>query len=339
MIKGKCSADGDLNEVFSAEAGEALDLAVRLYLRNPRVTLIDFGWKINDRQGRTTERTPCVRIHVREKLYGPAFEAFASANPDQVIDIDLIPFPVDLPRAVYSTGRRPAPEWYGWYTPVTGPRGQVFDPLRGGISISNAFNYNYGTLGATVIDRRTGRPMVLSNWHVLKGSWYVQPGTPIYQPGRLHGGTAANTIGYLARDAMGSFMDAAVAELNGDRRATNLQEEIGPIEGLTDPDYGMEVVKSGATTRVTGGIVTGLNGRLVMYYDGAPRVIRNVVHISQTPDDLEVSAGGDSGSVWVERSTSRAVGLHFAGSDVPEYGLAISLPEVLDALDVRLPER
>lgn len=338
-MKGKISADGNLNEVFSAEAVEALDLAVRLYLRNPRVTLIDFGWKINDRQGRTTERTPCVRIHVREKPYGLAFEAFADAHPDQVIDTDLIPFEVDLPRAVYSTGRRPVPEWYGWPALMTGPRGRVFDPLRGGISISNAFNFNYGTLGTTVVDNRTGRLMVLSNWHVLKGSWYVQPGTPIYQPGRLHGGNAANTIGYLSRDAMGSFMDAAVAELTSRRRVINLQEEIGPIEGLTDPDYDMEVVKSGATTRVTAGTVTGLNGRLVMNYNGAPRVIRNVVHISQTEEGLEVSAGGDSGCVYMEKSTSRAVGLHFAGSNVPEYALAISLPEVLSALDVRLPEQ
>lgn len=321
---------------FTAKAEQALDQAVRFYLHNPRVSLIDFGWKINDRDGRSIEKTPCIRIHVREKPYGATFEAFAADNPGLVIDTDLIDYPVDLPQANYTTNQKPGLEWYGWGAPPANPRGRVFNPLRGGISISNAMRYNYGTLGGRVVDRRTGREMILSNWHVLVGSWYVSPGTPIYQPGRLHGGTARNTIAYLERDAMGSFMDAAVAGLNPNRPMNNLQEELGHVTGVTEPLQGIEVTKSGSTTRVTDGIISGFIGRMVMNYDGIPRVIRNVVHISQTPAKKEVSAGGDSGSWWLEKSTNRAVGLHFAGSNVPEYALAISMPHVLDALDVRI---
>ena len=43
---------------------------------------------------------------------------------------------------------------------------------------------------------------------------------------------------------------------------------------------------------------------------------------------------GDSGSWWLEGATHRAVGLHFAGSNDPEYGLAIAMPQVLEALNI-----
>lgn len=321
---------------FTTQAQAALDRAHRLYLHNPRVSLIDFGWKINDRDGRSIEKTPRIRIHVREKEYGAAFESFAANNPELVIDTDLIGYPVDLPLAKYRTGQKLQLEWYGWEAPPVNPRGRVFNPLRGGISISNAFKNSYGTLGGRVVDRRTGRDMILSNWHVLVGSWYVPRGTPIYQPGRLHGGTSRNTIANYDRDAMNSYMDAAVAYVNGNRPITNGQEELSQVTGTTEPLPDMVVTKSGSKTRITEGLVTGFVGRMVMNYDGVPRVIRNVFHVAQISNDHEVSAGGDSGSWWLEKSTNRAVGLHFAGSNVPEYALAISMPHVLDALDVRI---
>ncbi len=50
----------------------------------------------------------------------------------------------------------------------------------------------------------------------------------------------------------------------------------------------------------------------------------------------QVSAPGDSGSLWIDPETKQGVGLHFAGSDFPERGLAIDLLSVLDALNVDL---
>ncbi len=316
---------------FSPKAERELDRAVRRYLFNPRVSMIDFGWKINDREGRKLVKTPCIRIHVREKSYDLAFESFAEVNPDLVIDTSLIDYPVDLPRASYGINQQ-----YSWWPQPVNPRGHLFNPLRGGISISNSATYGYGTMGGKVIDRRTGKEMILSNWHVLVGSWYVGPGIPIYQPGRMHGGTSDNTVAYLTRDAMDLFMDAAVAELNHARPMINEQVDLGSVTGVTAPERDMLVTKSGSRTEVTEGVITGLIGRMAMTYDGVRRVIRNVVHISQTPLNEEVSAGGDSGSWWLEKGTRRAVGLHFAGSDVPEYALAISMPELLDALEVDL---
>ena len=62
--------------------------------------------------------------------------------------------------------------------------------------------YGDGTLGGMVIDRETGAKMILSNWHVLVGLWHARPGWPIYQPGQGDGGTTADTVARLSRDAM-----------------------------------------------------------------------------------------------------------------------------------------
>jgi endonuclease G len=266
---------------------------------------------------------------VREKPYGAEFEDFAVRNPETVIDPKLIGYPVDLPEADYGIN-----QWPGRWPRVVNPRGRVFNPLRGGISISNYVKYSYATLGGKVIDRRTRKEMILSNWHVMVGYWHVSHGAPIYQPGRSHGGAAENTIAYLTRDAMDSFIDAAVAELNGARPIINDQIGVGRVTGVIAPARDMIVTKSGSRTGVTNGVITGVEGRQVMNYDGVQRVIRSIVHIAQISDGDQVSAGGDSGSWWLEKDTNRAAGLHFAGSDVPEYALAISMPQALDALEV-----
>jgi endonuclease G len=96
----------------------------------------------------------------------------------------------------------------------------------------------------------------------------------------------------------------------------------------------MEVVKSGRRTGVTFGVVRGVEGVANLTYGFVGRVIRKVVTIEPRSAVEEVSAGGDSGSWWLDRATMRAVGLHFAGSDSPETGLALDMQEVLDQLRV-----
>ena len=97
----------------------------------------------------------------------------------------------------------------------------------------------------------------------------------------------------------------------------------------------MEVVKSGRGTNITHVRVTGVEGTARMPYSGVYRLIRNVVTI-EPRKGLEVSAGGDSGSFWLQEETMLAVGLHFAGSDRPERALAVDMQPVLDALNVDL---
>jgi len=99
---------------------------------------------------------------------------------------------------------------------------------------------------------------------------------------------------------------------------------------------GMNVIKSGRTTDVTRGRVTGVEGVFRGYYAGVNRLIRHVITIVPRVDGAQVSAAGDSGSFWLDEETMHAVGLHFAGQDAPERALAIDMQQVLDALNVRL---
>jgi hypothetical protein len=97
----------------------------------------------------------------------------------------------------------------------------------------------------------------------------------------------------------------------------------------------MRVIKSGRASEVTRGIITSiLPGVKKIYYGGFERIVRDVFHIAPLPGGGEISRAGDSGSWWLEEDTRRVVGLHIAGANEPEYGLAIAMPQVLNALDV-----
>jgi endonuclease G len=98
---------------------------------------------------------------------------------------------------------------------------------------------------------------------------------------------------------------------------------------------GMKVIKSGRTTEVTYGRVTGVEGTFAGYFGGVYGYIRNVMTIvPRSGMEQVVSAGGDSGSFWLEEETMHAVGLHFVGNDDPEYAQAMDMQPILDALNV-----
>ncbi len=76
-------------------------------------------------------------------------------------------------------------------------------PCRPGVSIGH-YQSTAGTLGALVKDRQTGKPMILSNNHVLANGSSLRdvrakPGDPILQPGPYDGGTLNDRIGVLER--------------------------------------------------------------------------------------------------------------------------------------------
>ena len=309
-------------------ACRARKLAAALYLYNPRVTLIDVGWRI--KEGVTTGEL-AVRVHMHAKPRGAAFEAFAAARPDLIVAKERIPFPVvDIIPASYPL------HWqFPWAQPAA--RARVFPQLSGGISISNEWVYNYGTLGGIVRDRRNGgAPMILSNWHVLAGSAYARPGLRILQPGAGDGGTWQNVVARLERHAMDDGIDAAVATLTGTRPWRNEQLDLGAVAGTAQPVLRARVRKSGRGSELTAGVIDGVEGEYSIRYGGFPHRIRHVCRIVPAPGEPEASRGGDSGSWWLEEDSLRATALHFAGSDEPETALAIAMPEVLAALDVEV---
>jgi endonuclease G, mitochondrial len=307
----------------------ARDRAAAIHLTNPRITLIDLGWKIRDGQ-MTDELT--VRFHVHEKPRGLSFEAFAARNPELILPTEAeLGFPVDYIEATYRSQ-----VWPSYPSEPTIRRDQFCDPLRGGISISNEWDYGYGTLGGLVRDRLTGDPMILSAWHVLAISAYTRPGLRIVQPGIGDGGTFRHTIARFTRHGMIQGLDAAVARLEGPRSRLNEVYQVGTVMEAVEPVMGMRLVKSGRASNVTYGLISGVGGERLVWYGGLQRKIRHIVHIVQTPEGGEVSRGGDSGSWWLEEGTRRAAALHIAGDNFPEYALGISMPSVLEALDVTI---
>ena len=315
-----------------ARARLALAEAASRYLFDPNISLIDFGYPEHD--GDLSFGELAIRIHVRQKLYGASLEAAVEAGRTQWIPPTIGGFPTDVPEGSY---RAHAGQWWlnPWRRPPS-PRAGCFDPLRGGISISSAGQSGYGTLGGLVRDRTTGAEMILSNWHVLSDRWLPQRAHSIYQPGRPDNGISAEPVASFGRDAMAQYLDAAVAELNGSRQAINDVLELGPVRGVTEAELGLEVVKSGRRTGVTFGIVTAIEGTARIVYGSQARVIRHVMTIEPRHRFEEVSAPGDSGSWWLTSVSRKAVGLHFAGSNGPERGLAIDMPKVFEALGIDL---
>lgn len=309
-----------------ARARLTLTDALRGWLFDPNISLVGLGWKEKDGQ---VLDTLAIRFHVKQKLSGAQLES-----------ADTLPIPKKL--GAIDTDVLPGRytfrywDWYSWKRYSTDPRARRKDPLVGGISISHERAHGYGTLGALVMDRDTGNPMCLSNWHVLVGGWGWLQGQRIYQPGRGDGGRATDTVATLERDAMYANYDAAVARLTGDRKMINEQLDLGSVQGLCQPVLGMEVVKSGRQSSVTFGRITDIEASVPMPYQGIKRVIQDVFVIDQRSPGEQVSAGGDSGSLWLDNKSRCAVGLHFAGQNQPERALAINLNLVLDALNVHL---
>jgi endonuclease G len=295
--------------------------------------MVDFGFR--ETRGTLTDQL-AVRCHVQQKYRGGLALQVAMERGETSLNLAALPpingFPVDVIQGRYRTAA-----WQAWNArrPVSGRRGRS-DPLRAGISISGAYVAGSGTLGGLVYDRATGAPMLLSNWHVLIGDWLSRPRRAVYQPGRGDGGGSADAVAYVVRDGMQAGVDAAVAELNGNRELLNEQLGIGAVSGVQQPSLGQRVVKSGRTSEVTHGLVTAVEGIASIKYSGLTRLIYHVISIDPQPTLRQVSQPGDSGSFWLDESSQAAIGLHFAGSEDPERALAITMQVVLDTLAVNL---
>jgi hypothetical protein len=320
-----------MDKATRARARAAMLEVLERHLLDERrdINLIDMGEVI-----KAGEVVPlAIRYHVTKRL-----------TTQELTDrgINLLPteingFKTDVIKAKYQ------PRSLGWSTTVTSgsstERRTPVEPVRGGISIGAEY-FESGTLGGIVMDRTTRQKMILSNWHVLVARWYARSGQRIFQPSRYDGGSGANVIANYTRHAMHKNLDAAVAVLNDAHTLSNVPMGMArPVTAAALPELETPVEKSGRSSKVTFGRVTGILGIARMRYDGVERILRDVVAIDPQNQGHEVSSPGDSGAWWLESSSKRAIGLHFAGSNLPERALALDIQEVLDALDVEIPDR
>jgi hypothetical protein len=190
-------------------------------------------------------------------------------------------------------------------------------PLQSGFSIGHV-DITAGTLGAIVA--KGSKHFVLSNSHVLANSGLGKKGDKIIFPGNADGGKAPkDVVGKLSQFGKfrigGSFVnriDAALAEIDPDR-LTNANFQIFGTKqalGITDPVRGMTVVKRGRTTGDTESVVQDINFRFILDYEG----VGQVGFLDQVLCE-RYTAGGDSGSIVVEKKSGKIVGLHFAGAN------------------------
>jgi hypothetical protein len=292
------------------------------------VTAVDLGFKWS--RGLMTGKLS-IRVHVAQKL------PLADLTEADLFPSELEGIPVDVIEAEYGLQLLPgnsqleaAPE----------ARKARYDPILLGVSVGNP-RVTAGTLGAKVYDAASLLPMALSNWHVFVGSPSGVAGEQIWQPGSLDGGNSTDTFAILSRSVLSPY-DAAVAQLTNSREVMAETVDGDVIEDATTPQLGMLVWKSGRTTERTEGFIDGVQMTTSVNYGAAGvRVMQGVVRIVPRPGagNIEVSMGGDSGSIWVDEASGKGVGLHFAGEvgNAPEQGLANELQPVLDMLNVLLP--
>lgn len=311
------------------EKAEAVLEAVRSeWLDRPGVNAVDLGFRWT--AGQMTEEVS-IRVHVAKKKGRDELEA-GEIFPDAVDGV-----PVDVIQATYApqTVVNAKPEMA-----VTG-RGKRYSVIPLGVSVGCRYA-TAGTLGAKVFDSRNGDEMILSNWHVLAGRQNIEENLEIWQPGWIDGGTRQeNIIAELSRWVIGPY-DAAVARLTGARKVTTETVEGRRIEDSTNSSLGMRVWKSGRSTGLTEGFIDGIKMSIPLNYPGlGMRLLERVFRIVPRPgeSELEMSIGGDSGAIWVDEESGKAVGLHFAGEigDNPEHALAHDIDLILNHLEVQLP--
>jgi hypothetical protein len=193
-----------------------------------------------------------------------------------------------------------------------------------------------GTFGAVVKDKNG--VYVLSNNHVLADENQLPVGSPIFQPGLLdHGQEATDRIARLKRAVrlragVANKVDAAIAEVLKPSLVSNAVLYIGPPSGTRTARLGMEVHKFGRTTSYTAGRITSVETDVSVGYETGTFTFADQIIIVGLSGSF--SAAGDSGSLILERSSQRAVGLLFAGSS--SHTIANHIGKVLRALRVKL---
>ena len=163
-----------------------------------RGNVVAVGAGLKRKNGRNTG-IPCITVVVTKKM-----------PQKQLADYDRIPTQVEAFQTdVIEAGskfRIPLPLRGGALikTKATMSLSNAIDPTKRhrpimpGISVGH-YLVTAGTIACIVYDKVSGRPLILSNWHVLVGGDDAEVGDAIYQPGAYDGGTAADRIGSLFR--------------------------------------------------------------------------------------------------------------------------------------------
>jgi len=144
--------------------------------------------------------------------------------------------------------------------------------------------------------------------------------------------TAPTPVSGVALAVPENHVDCALARPVDPAMFSDDIREIGMVSGTMPLALGMQVRKTGRTTEHTTGSITLLNATVNVTYStiAGPRTARFVGQVITQA----MSQGGDSGSLIVDATENRAVGLLFAGSSLATIFTPID--EVLRILNITI---
>jgi hypothetical protein len=296
------------------------DVAIKHLLTIPGVTGVDIGFKYTD--GVMTDKV-VLRVHVKRKR--------GTVAKDHHIPTDIMGIPTDVIESFYQQQ-----DVVTNLSDVTNIDEDQYDVLDGGISISGLRPDNSadtGTLGLVVTDNRTGKPVVLTNAHVVGGEG--TEGKKIYHPYPWSG----NLVGSVLRARRSGSIDAAIISIDNMNYSFDVMQ-LGGVQGTNlNPQLGMVVRKRGRQSRVTKGMIEGIHGTFPI---SATESYDDIMRIKPLTG-ADFSIEGDSGSVVLDENNS-VIGLLYAGypsqltedDELRGRTLVIPIQNVMTAMNISI---
>ncbi|MDJ0835843.1 MAG: trypsin-like peptidase domain-containing protein [Acidobacteriota bacterium] len=223
--------------------------------------------------------------------------------------------------------------------------------LKPGMEISCASNASSGTLGAIVYDNSSGKPMILTNYHVVStddpeeesnnlklilqrvkhAGWALDEEVagridagekPVFCTKYGGGLKSAKIVAFVTR--YDKTLDAAVCQL---LKGVKFDPDINyqPVTRTTTPVQGKNVYKVGKVTGQT-------SGKIKQVDNSTPVIIIEKI------GRAKVAEQGDSGAVFIDSETDKAVGLLFKGDDQYTYARPISRVESALGISFKKPQ-
>ena len=234
------------------------------------------------------------------------------------------------------------------------PDNYTYRPLKIGGSISNYPDNGPGTISCFVRDRANGDVMLLTNLHVAQnsmpaGGGFVRPNTQLNPqdfPGASvniiqKSGMGGGNLSYKVAEFTRGFLRGAPVGL--DCAACKLEPGIGYVnqtpEGavlINNPipaAVGMLVWKRGCASGIEYGQITQINVAANSAFNpkfGGGIQMQGQIEVTGNTNFFQIP--GDSGSLLIDQTTNRPVGLLHGGG--AQMGLATPIDDVLNALNV-----
>ncbi|MFT6458050.1 hypothetical protein [Pseudophaeobacter arcticus] len=326
-------AETNRKTTFPVDLDHTLEKAYQTFGQRSNFRGVDIGYRW--RRGQRTEDI-CLRLHVLRKL------PLDALLPSQVLPTHVDGVALDVIEASYQPSLEPG----------AARRASTRQPYTMGGLPCGRSGEGAGTIGLVVIDKTTGKPGILSNWHVLAGPW-ARHNDPIMQLAeRDDEFDPRNHIANLKRWMLDRSGDAALAELLPDQPWLPLQ--FGGFESISQVRSASLGEILNKTSRAANNAQARVDGRGLyrLQYKTRQGTLEyrdieglNLIYEGDIPvSDGKVSCAGDSGAAWISAASGDAVALQIGGQSASPNGasrtgqgvIACEMGPILNKLELRL---